>query len=128
MLALDRTTPPLSSALPESVRVTLAWDSSSAGTLIGLRNHGWRSTDVRANATYTGSFCSHGLRGGAFTLRLQSDITGEGLAETVVGSRSVDGAWTRHEFKLVPPADAKNRNNSFFLLFSPQPETTLDLT
>lgn len=114
-LALDRTNP-LSSALPVSVRVTKGRDSAA---VIGLKNPGWWGIDVKANTTYSGSFYARGAYAGNFTMRLQSDITGEELASTTIPSKSRADSWTKHEFQFVPPASAKNSNNSFILQFSP---------
>ncbi|KAH6853839.1 glycoside hydrolase superfamily [Chaetomium sp. MPI-CAGE-AT-0009] len=113
------TSTPLSEALPRSVKVT------SGKGKAGLKNAGYWGMDVQKTDKYSGSFYSYGAYDGKFTLSLVSDITNETLATTKIKSRSVEHAWTQHEFELLPTKSAANSNNSFVLEFSPRHKTEL---
>ncbi|KAK3300455.1 glycoside hydrolase superfamily [Chaetomium fimeti] len=113
------TSAPLSEALPRSVKV------ASGKGKAGLKNAGYWGMDVKKTDKYSGSFYSYGAYDGKFTLSLVSDITNETLATTKIKSKSVEDAWTQHEFELLPTKSAANSNNSFVLEFRPCHQTEL---
>jgi alpha-N-arabinofuranosidase len=104
----------LSEALPQSVAV-----KAGSKAKAGIANPGYWGIDVRPQ-TYTGTFWVLGAYKGDFTAALESEA-GEILASASVASRSQDGEWTKHEFKLHPTTDRGSSNN-FALTFEPEEE------
>jgi alpha-L-arabinofuranosidase len=114
-LTLNRVDPPLSDALPVSVKVTPGRNSTGA---TGLLNEGFWGIAV-SQQTYTGSFWVRGGYEGVFTAELRSDESDEVFGSVEIESSAVDDAWTEHTFELLPTADAPTSNNTFALTFDP---------
>jgi len=109
-LTLKRLEQPLSKALPMSVNV-------AGKGKIGLVNSGYWGIDVRPQ-NYTGSFYAKGAYDGKFTAELRSALGDKELFGSVeIASQSVAGAWTQHNFTLVPTKKAPNSNNTFSITF-----------
>lgn len=76
--------------------------------------------DVKAATKYSGSFYVRGAYKGVFTASLQSALGGEKkevFGSVEVKSKSVKGAWTQHEYVLVPGKSAANSNNTLAITF-----------
>ena len=110
ILSLKNLSQPLSSALPTSLNV-----ASSSG-VVGISNPGWWGIDVKVQK-YTGSFWVKGSYKGAFTASLQSSITNETLASTMVISAATSSEWIQHNFTFVPNKAASNVNNTFSITY-----------
>lgn len=116
VLALQNTSLPLSSALPTSVNVAPGSKSPRPGTTIGLLNPGWWGINVKPQ-TYTGSFWVLGSYRGKFTVKLQSNLTGQAFATSDIPSAAQPGKWVEHKFRLQPRTAAPNSNNTFVIEF-----------
>ncbi|KKA29147.1 hypothetical protein TD95_003533 [Thielaviopsis punctulata] len=112
-LSLLNVTPPLSSVLPTSMRVTPK--SSKAA---GFSNSGYWGMSVKKQQ-YTGSFWVHGAYKGNFEASFVSALTGEVFGSVSIESKSVADEWTEHSISLVPTKDAPNGNNTFVITFDP---------
>ncbi|KAL2888224.1 aspartate-semialdehyde dehydrogenase-like protein [Ceratocystis lukuohia] len=111
-LSLQNVEPPLSSALPTSVRVTPASGASTAG----LSNDGYWGMSVKKQR-YIGSFWVHGGYKGSFNASFVSALDGTLFGSVSIESKSVEGSWTEHEVNFVPTLDAPNSNNTFVITF-----------
>lgn len=141
-IALDRLHP-LSSALPNAMQVTVAQNAS--GT-IGIQNSGWWGIDV-SPGMYNASFYVQAVNSTylnsntTFNVALRSNITGQVLAESIIGqpdtpvdtftyeqrnvsfycnSTAADGNNT---FEITFDADMARGQTFYFSLFSLFPET-----
>ncbi|TKX26165.1 alpha-L-arabinofuranosidase C-terminal domain-containing protein 1 [Elsinoe australis] len=112
-LSIQFVEPPLSKALPASMRVSSPGNSTGK---IGFKNEGYWGMAVSPQ-TYTGSFWVKGAYTGSFTAALQSNLTDEVFASVDIESKSVDSDWTEHTFELVPETAAPNSNNTLAITF-----------
>jgi alpha-N-arabinofuranosidase len=116
VFTLQNTSIPLSSALPTSINVAAGPRSSHAK--IGLLNPGWWGIDVKPQK-YTGSFWALGSYKGNFTVRVQSNLTGDVFASVDIPSSCQPSKWVEHAFELEPNVVALNINNTFVIEFDP---------
>lgn len=116
VFTLQNTSIPLSSALPTSINV--APGSLSTRTKIGLLNPGWWGIDIKPQK-YTGSFWALGSYQGKFTVKLQSNLTGDVFASVDIPSSCQPSKWVEHTFELEPNLAAPNSNNTFAIEFDP---------
>jgi alpha-N-arabinofuranosidase len=119
-LTLQKTTVPLSTALPASVNVAAA--STSTSGKIGLTNPGWWGISVKPQS-YTGSFWVLGSYEGNFTVKLQSDLTNQVFVSLDIPSEAQSGTWVEHTYELNPMIAAPNSKNSFVLEFDSSAES-----
>jgi alpha-N-arabinofuranosidase len=115
VLTLQNTSIPLSTALPTSVNVAAAPNSTRRGQ-IGIWSTGWWGMDVKPQK-YTGSFRVLGSYKGSFTIKLQSNLTSQIFASINVPSAAQAGKWVEHSYTIQPWAAAPNSNNTFVLEF-----------
>lgn len=114
IFTLKNTSNPLSKALPTSLNV--ASNSNATNGTIGLLNPGWWGIDVKPQK-YTGSFWVLGSYKGKFTVKLQSNLTGDVFAKLELPSLCETGKWVEHKFELEPTIAAPNSNNTFTIEF-----------
>jgi alpha-N-arabinofuranosidase len=119
-LSLERLDPPLSDALPVSMRVTGGKSGCNRTRLAtaGFLNEGYWGMSVRQQV-YTGSFWVMGAYDGVFTAELRSDLNHDVFGSVEIESEAVAGEWVEHTFELVPEVDAPNSNNTFAITFDP---------
>nr|OQO27500.1 hypothetical protein B0A51_04298 [Rachicladosporium sp. CCFEE 5018] len=113
-LGIEFVSPPLSSALPASLRVS----ATNTTGQVGFQNEGYWGIDVRVQK-YTGSFWTKGAYKGEFTAWLKSNLTTDVFGRVQVQSKSVADAWTEHKFELTPSVAAPSSNNTFAVTFDP---------
>ena len=115
VLTLQNTSVPLSTALPTSVNIAPAVNSTKRGQ-IGIWNTGYWGIDVKPQK-YTGSFWALGTYKGSFTVKLQSNLTSQVFASVDVPSAAQAGKWVEHKYTIQPWTAAPNSNNTFVLEF-----------
>ncbi|KAH9831153.1 glycoside hydrolase family 51 protein [Rhodofomes roseus] len=108
-------TDPVSSALPNSLQVSIPSDATGS---VGFSNPGYWGIKVDSSWTYNASlyyrFPSESSYSGTLTVGLESD-TGEVFASN---STTIDGSqtsWANIFLTLTPSSSASNTNNSFFV-------------
>jgi alpha-N-arabinofuranosidase len=120
-IGLDRLHP-LSSALPNSMQVTVGQNASG---VVGVRNTGWWGMDV-SPGQYSASFYVQALNSTylnsntTFTVSLRSNTTGEVLATSLIGEQTTEVDTFRYQQLNVSfycNASAPDSNNTFEITF-----------
>lgn len=106
------TVPPVSSALPNSLLLSVP--STSSGAAVGFANSGFWGIKVAASQTYIASFFAK-LTAGSFSGPLTVSLATANGA-TIFASANVTGltgAWQQFTVKLTPGTSARDGNNVF---------------
>ncbi|QRW09227.1 alpha-L-arabinofuranosidase [Ceratobasidium sp. AG-Ba] len=99
-------TPGVSSALPNSLQVTVPSGTSGA---TGFQNTGWWGIKIQSGSTYTGSFyVKSSSYTGSITVALVS-TSGQTFATTTVSG--VTSSWKKFTFSFTPSTSAPNTSN-----------------
>lgn len=113
-ISVVNSTSPVSSALPNSLEVTIP---STASGSVGVANSGYFGINVQESWTYNASFFFKFPSGSKFNGKLTASLVGLDGSTLASSSMNVRGAsstkWTEFFVHLKPSKTASNTNNTF---------------
>lgn len=114
-MALDTSSPALSSALPAHMRVNVPGGSTGS---VGFFNEGFWGMNVTAATRYAANFYLRGTYSGNIVCAFYSNTTGQLLGSTTFAvSQNASAGWKSYTQTFTPSSSAPDASNTFRLTF-----------